>query len=176
MIDIQEGTTVSSTHNYYKDSTTTCVDGTICIRKGGKWSLEDYQKKASNLSTKNLILDGQVVRYAGTCNLTVTGSITGNGTTPVLTLAEGAVFRPTGEGYLTITESLSGTVTIDLSGLDLSVGEKLPLFKVGSVEMLPAESAIRFADGTRKGSWSLRKTPDGLGYDLARSGISVILR
>ena len=177
-IDIQDGTTVASTHAYNSNGyNTTCANGTIRIREGGTWRLMTYQQGCVvRLSTKNLILDGQVVRDANTYILTVTGSITGNGTTPVLTLAEGAVFKPTGTGYLTIAESLSGTMTIDLSGLDLSVGEKLPLFKVGSAEMLPAESAIQFADGTRKGSWSLRKTPDGLGYDLARSGISVILR
>jgi len=176
MIDIQEGTTVSSTHNYYKDSTTTCADGTICIREGGKWSLEDYQKKASNLSTKNLILDGQVVRYAGTCNLTVTGSISGKGTTPVLTLTEGAVFKPTGTGYLTITESLSGKMAIDASGLDLeSSYDRVPLFKVGSTEMLQS-IVVEFVEGTKPGGWVLVKTDDGLGYDLVRCGFSIIIR
>ena len=94
----------------------------------------------------------------------------------MLTLAEGAVFKPTGEGYLTITESLTGTVTIDLSGLDLSGGKAIPLFKVGSAEMLPAINEIAFAPLTDKGGRKLRKTPDGLGYDLVRDGLTVILR
>ena len=66
---------------------------------------------------KNLILEGVVTRAVNTYTLTVTGSITGNGTTPMLKMDTGAVFKPTGTGYLTITESLSGTMTIDLSGL-----------------------------------------------------------
>ena len=177
-IDIHEGTTVASTHAYNSNGyDTTCANGTIRIREGGTWRLMTYQQgRIVRLSTKNLILDGQIARDANTYNLTVTGSVGGKGTTPVLTLAEGAVFKPTGEGYLTITESLTGTVTIDLSGLDLSGGKAIPLFKVGSAEMLPAINEISFAPLTDKGGRKLRKTPDGLGYDLVRDGLTVILR
>lgn len=177
-IDIHEGTTVASTHAYNSSGyNTTCADGTIRVREGGKWRLQTYQSNyIVNLSTKNLILDGQIARDANTYNLTVTGSVGGKGTTPVLTLAEGAVFKPTGEGYLTITESLTGTVTIDLSGLDLSGGKAIPLFKVGTAEMLPAIDEIAFTPGVSKGGRKLRKTPDGLGYDLVRDGMTLIIR
>ena len=177
-IDIQEGTTVASTHIYlYNGYPTTCANGTIRIREGGTWRLLKYQDNYNpDLSTKNLILDGQVVRDENTYNLTVTGSITGNGTTPMLKMDTGAVFKPTGTGYLTITESLSGTMTIDPSGLDMSDGTPIPLFKVGSAAMLPAENEIAFAAGFDTKGWRLRKTRDGLGYDLAHTGFTILIR
>ena len=177
-IDIQEGTTVASTHIYlYNGYPTTCANGTIRIREGGTWRLLKFQDNYKpDLSTKNLILDGQIIRDENTYNLTVTGSITGNGTTPVLTMGTGAVFKPTGTGYLTITESLSGTMTIDLSGLDLSGGRAIPLFKTGTAEMLPAENEIVFAAGSNIKGRRLRKTRDGLGYDLARTGFAIRVR
>ena len=176
-VDIQEGTTVVSTHAYKTAGcNTTCANGTIHIRNGAAWRLQTYLPgDAVNLSTKNLILDGQIVRDENTYNLTVTGSITGNGTTPVLAMGTGAVFKPTGTGYLTITESLSGTMTIDLSGLELPAGS-IPLFKVGSAAMLPVENEIAFAAGFDTKGLRLRKTRDGLGYDLAHTGFTILIR
>ncbi len=177
-IDVQDGTTVASTHAYNSNGyNTTCANGTIRIREGTVWRLATYQSgRIVNLSTKNLMLDGQIVRDANTYTLTVTGAISGKGTTPMLTMGAGAVFKPTGTGYLTITESLSGTMTIDLSGLDLSGNSAIPLFKTGSAAMLPAENEIAFAAGVDKGGWKLRKTADGLGYDLARAGFTIMIR
>ena len=177
-IDVQDGTTVASTHAYNSNGyNTTCANGTIRIREGTVWRLATYQSgRIVNLSTKNLMLDGQIVRDANTYTLTVTGTISGKGTTPMLTMGAGAVFKPTGTGYLTITESLSGTMTIDLSGLDLSGNSAIPLFKTGSAAMLPAENEIVFAAGVDKGGWKLRKTADGLGYDLARAGFTIMIR
>jgi len=179
-IDIQSGTKVYSTHEYDTTATvTTCNDGTINIREGATWHLYRYAVNGGrdgNLSVKNLVLDGAVTRDQPASTLTVTGSITGKGTTPMLTMGEGAVFKPNGTDYLTITESLSGTMMIDASGLDLnSTYDKIPLFKVGSAEMLP-DVSVAFAAGTKPKGWTLVKTADGLGYDLARSGFSIILR
>lgn len=42
--------------------------------------------------------------------------------------------------------------------------------------MLPAENEIAFAAGVDKGGWKLRKTADGLGYDLARAGFTIMIR
>jgi len=177
-IDIQDGTTVASTHAYNSNGyNTTCANGTIRIREGGTWRLMTYQQgRIVRLSTKNLILDGQIIRDENTYNLTVTGSITGNGTTPVLAMGAGAVFKPTGTGYITITESLSGTMTIDPSGLDLSGGRVIPLFKTGRAEMLPAENEIAFVAGFDTKGLRLRKTRDGLGYDLAHTGFTILIR
>ena len=176
-IDIHDGTTVVSTQSYFNDYSTTCADGTIRIREGGKWHLAYYYNNGiAHLSVKNLILDGSVTREKDTFTLDVTGSITGNGTTPMLKMDTGAVFKPTGTGYLTITESLSGTMTIDPSGLDLSGGRAIPLFKTGTAEMLPAENEIAFAAGFDTKGWRLRKTSDGLGYDLARVGFTILIR
>ena len=176
-LDILSGATVESTHDWDDvDVSTTCADGTIRIREGGKWNLANYQNRVSKLSVKNLILDGSMTRAVNTYTLTVTGTISGKGTTPMLTMGEGAVFKPTGTGYLTITESLSGKMAIDASGLDLeSSYDRIPLFKVGSAEMLQ-NIVVEFVEGTKPGGWVLVKTDDGLGYDLVRCGFSIIIR
>ncbi len=177
-IDIQEGATVWSTQDYDNvDVSTTFSEGTIHIHEGAGWSLlKYYSSYPARLSVKNLILDGAVTRAADNYTLTVTGSITGKGTTPTLTMAEGAVFKPSGTGYLTVTESFSGTMLIDASGLDLeSTYDRVPLFKVGSEEML-SSVPVDFVAGTKPKGWVLAKTVDGLGYDLIRSGFSIIVR
>ena len=177
-IDIQEGATVWSTQDYDNvDVSTTFSEGTIHIHEGAGWSLlKYYSSSPARLSVKNLILDGAVTRAADTYTLTVTGSITGKGTTPTLTMGSGAVFKPSGTGYLTVTESFSGTMLIDASGLDLeSIYDRVPLFKVGSEEML-SSVPVDFVAGTKPKGWVLAKTADGLGYDLFRSGFSIIVR
>jgi hypothetical protein len=86
------------------------------------------------------------------------------------------VFKPNGTNYLTITESLSGTMLIDASGLNLeSSYDRIPLFKVGSAEMLSSVS-VDFAAGAKPKGWKFIKTTDGLGYDLIHSGFSVIVK
>ncbi len=177
-IDIQEGATVWSTQDYDNvDVSTTFSEGTIHIHEGAGWSLlKYYSSSPARLSVKNLILDGAVTRAVNTYTLTVTGSITGKGTTPTLTMGSGAVFKPSGTGYLTVTESFSGTMMIDASGLDLeSTYDRVPLFKVGSEEML-SSVPVDFVAGTKPKGWVLAKTADGLGYDLIRSGFSIIVR
>ena len=177
-IDIQEGATVWSTQDYDNvDVSTTFSEGTIHIHEGAGWSLlKYYSSYPARLSVKNLILDGAVTRAADNYTLTVTGSITGKGTTPTLTMGSGAVFKPSGTGYLTVTESFTGTMMIDASGLDLeSTYDRVPLFKVGSAEML-SSVPVDFVAGTKPKGWVLAKTADGLGYDLIRSGFSIIVR
>ena len=177
-IDIQSGTTVASAQKYdTSDSVTTCKNGKICIREGAKWNLVKYQDdRKTQLSIKNLILDGSVTRAVDTFTLTVTGSITGNGTTPMLTMGSGAVFKPTGTGYLNITTSLSGTMDIDLGDIDLSVAKvRIPLFKVGSFEVLPAADEVQFVGGI-PGGWHLEPSREGFGYDLVHSGFLIFFR
>jgi len=175
-IDIQDGSTVMSTHDFDGDSTTTCVNGTIRIREGASWKLAKYNNHVSKLSVKDLILDGSVTRDADTYTLTVTGSITGNGTTPMLTMGSGAVFKPSGTGYLTITQSLSGTLKLDVSGLDISGGSRIPLVKVPTALAATAEAAIdRSAVPT---SWKLETKEDGgnVEYFLHRKAFTIFVR
>ena len=120
-------------------------------------------------------ISGAQMRALATVMVDVFG-YRGKGTTPMLTMSEGAVFKPNGTGYFTVTESLSGTMMIDMSGLDLeSTYNKIPLVKVGSAEMRSSVS-VDFVSGTKPKGWALVKTADGLGYDLARTGFSIIVR
>ena len=152
-------------------------DATIRIDEGATLALINYNNKVVGFTAKDVVLDGgAITRAVNTYTFTVTNSIAGHGSVQSLTLGADAVFKPTGTGYLTITEALSGTMMIDLSELDMSGGGAKPLFKVGSAAMLPAEGEIAFAPGVAKGGWKLRKTADGLGYDLARAGFTIMIR
>ena len=176
-LDVLGGSKVISTHDYDNEVVSSkCLSGTIRLREGATWQLANYVNRATSLSVTNLVLDGAVTRDVNTYTLTVTGSITGKGTTPTLTMAEGAVFKPSGTGYLTVTQSFSGTMMIDASGLDLrSTYDRVPLFKVGSEEML-SSVPVDFAAGTKPKGWAIVKTADGLGYDLARTGFMIIVK
>jgi hypothetical protein len=176
-LDVQSGTTVASTCEYDTTATvSTCSEGTIRLRDGARWHLWCYNVNGGRngrLSVKNLILDGQVTREKVDSTLTVTGSVCGKGTTPMLTLAEGAVFKPSPEGFLTVTETLTlpgGRLLVDVSDVPETVG-RLPLLKVSSADMLPAD--VDFVGGTR---WHAVRTPDGLGYELRRMGFMLTIR
>ena len=183
VFDIQEGSV--KIINGYNGSSSACTNGTIKVADGAVLKLEHYYPdglhRAPNLTVKNLELSGVVIfgttSYETTEDiaLTVTGYITGNGTTPKLTLAEGAVFKPTGTGYLTVSESLSGTMTIDLSDIDMAHVMAVPLFKVGSVEMLPTSSDLVFTASLPRG-WKLAVTRDGCGYKLVKQAFDIRLR
>lgn len=185
--DIQEGSV--KIINGYNGSSSACADGTIKVADGAVLKLEHYYPnglhKAPNLTVKNLELSGVVIfgttSYETTEDiaLTVTGYITGNGTTPKLTLAEGAVFKPTGTGYLTITESLTlpSVLTNDVSGINFDAVSTVPLFRVGLPEMLPEAEKMAFSCGELPKRWSLVKTSDGLGYKLKKEmSFSIRLR
>ena len=179
IIDVQSGTTAASTREDEDTAlVTTCAEGTIRIREGATWWLRNYNG-AAKLSVKNLILDGSVTRDANDASnatLTVTGTLSGKGTTPMLTMADGARFAPDGSGFLTVTESLAfqgSTVEVDISNVPQDIA-RIPLFKVGSAEMLPTNFGIFRVKG--EGSWRVKATDDGLGCELRRSGFGIIIR
>lgn len=179
-LDVLGGSNVISTHDYDNEVVTTrCDNATIRLREGATWQLRNYVNRATSLSVKNLVLDGAVTRDVNTYALIVTGSVGGKGTTPTLALADGAAIKPTGEGYLTVAESFSyagDRLFMDGSLLNAAARSPIPLFRVGSAGMLPTASDIRFVDGTKPGGWTLRATSDGLGYNLCRTGLVLIVK
>ena len=200
-IDIREGS-MTVTGNYYGNKDNTFNDGTLIIESAARLILSQATTtdgpKVCDFTVTNLVLNGGVERAMDADNLIVTGYITGNGTTPMLTLAEGAVFKPTGTGYLTITESLTlptNTVgeeenaeevpymVIDLTDALASNTTVIPLFKVGSAENLPDAENIGFVYPgqevpfqTLPKGWTLSKTSGGRGYKLSKGNFSIHLR
>ena len=181
---VEEGS-VTICNSYYGTRAGLFTEGTLRLDSGTYFNMTHYYNagKYPVFTVKNLELNGIVTRQAGTdatnSTLTVTGYVTGNGTTPMLTLAEGAVFKPTGTGYLTITESLTlpSVLTNDVSGINFDAVSTVPLFKVGSLEMLPEAENMAFSCGELPKRWSLVKTSDGLGYKLRKEmSFSIRLR
>ena len=198
MIYVAGGTIYFETE-YWGNTISTCNDGTIKIGNGAFMTLGGYGTGCGKLSVKNLVIDGSVIAKSIEKNvLTVTGYVTGNGTTPMLTLGANAVFKPTGTGYLTITESLTlptATVgegdgaeqipymVIDLTDALASGVTAIPLFKVGSAENLPAAEYIGFIypgqtvpSPVLPRGWKLSNTLDGCGYKLSKGSFSIHLR
>ena len=175
-LSVQEGTLII-THEYYGNSPGHCSDGTIQIAEGATFRMADYYGRAAMFSVKNLVLDGRLIRDDSQPHeLTVTGSITGSGTAQMLKLADGAVVKLSGKGCLTVSEELVGKLVFDLRDVDLtSCGGSLPLIKVGSQELLPAENEIAFVGGKPRG-WDIVVAKIGLGYQLKQSGMRVKIR
>ena len=174
-LDVQSGATIMSTHDYDGDSTTTCAAGTILIREGATWNLASYNNHVSKLSVKDLILDGSVTRAANTYTLTVTGSITGNGTTPMLTMGSSAVFKPSGTGYLNVTASLSGTLKVDLDGL-VSDKVKIPLVKVPTALKATVDAALDLSDVPAKWKLGSKEKGGNVEYYLDRGAFTIFVR
>lgn len=177
-VNIPNGSVAFSGNGVFTITNLTVASGTasfgkIVVPSGSTLNMVDGGTGA--LSVGNLALEGSIT--GSMQSLAVTGSITGKGTTPMLTMGSGAVFKPNGTDYLTITESLSGTMTIDVSEIDFTDRkDDVPLFRVGNASILPAKDDISI-NGELPTPWRLTKTPDGLGYRLNRErGVVIVIR
>ena len=159
VLSIEEGT-LNINSGYYSEARdeTTFANGTLNIASGATVHLDKYRRDAT-LSVKNLILNGVVTRKTndGTAasTLTVTGELSGTGTTPILTLADGATLKPkSSTGGLTVTESLtlSGTINVDLSDVDLTGKYDLPII-TGPTQI--DKNSVSFNRGSNSSNWGL---------------------
>lgn len=159
MLDIANGTVVI-TSSYYNNRNSEMSSGTLRVGSGGVLKLQDYagaQSGGGTLTVKNLELAGSVTRSSATYStLTVTGELSGSGTTPMLTLADGATLKPKSlTEKLTVTESLtlSGSINVDISGLDLTGKFKLPI--ITSPTQITAEQVASFDRGANSENWKI---------------------
>ena len=177
-------------NNYYNDIFPSFSEGTLKVANGATFKLSAYNGKYPVFTIKNLELAGSVSRDNAASTLTVTGYITGSGTTPMLTMGSAdARLVPTGRGSIKVTESLNlydDKLIIDLSGFDFTDDSlmSVPLFRVGSTAILPSANAIWFkysAEGELtqvlpEGGWRLRTCGGGRGYVLTKRGYTLIMR
>jgi len=154
--DVQQGEVRVKIDGWNWYPTSTLEDGTLRIRSGATFTLENRGDNPTHFTAKDLVLDGTIARTAANCVFTVTGTVTGSGTAAALTLAQGAVFKPSGAGYLTITDSLSGVFELDMSGVDLSGAQDIPLVSVPSA----LADGVRFAPATIPEGWSVLRVPE----------------
>ena len=110
----------------------------------------------------------------GTVTVEVTGAITasgaltvgtgvvfsGSGTVDTLAMESDSAFKPTGSDYLTVTNGLSGTVSVDLSGFDFTTRTAaIPLLKVPTALADTARSSLDLP--TLPTGWKLKEKTDG---------------
>ncbi len=153
--------------------TNTFANGTLRVASGAKFQLHERHGHPVIFSVKDLELDGTIENRAGSNNeLIVTGSITGSGTTPYLTLAGGAI-KPA-DDRLTVG-TFVGPVAVDTSDLSFTGNDRIRLFKVGTAEGLPAKGSISLQGGNVPAGWKVVKSADGLGYDIRPVGAMILV-
>ena len=178
-IDLQPGNGTGISLNQYNNLNTGSGyrDTTLILRS-------DTELRVQNRGTYNFAVVDTLKWYGGTLttdpNNTDRGFgvrevLEGYGTTKYLKFLDGARFKPDGMHYLTVTEKLEGTMIIDLGDIDLTTVKRIPLFKVGTADMLPAPEALQFVGGIPKG-WELKTSKEGYGYDLVRRQFMVIVK
>lgn len=121
MLHVMEGS-VSICDNYGKDKFGSLLNGKLKVDAGASFDYVNYNGGTPTFTVKDLELNGGVSRYNEASTLTVTGCLSGTGTTPMLILEEGVTLKPTSSvGGLTVTGSLTlnGTIIVDISEVDL---------------------------------------------------------
>lgn len=157
VVDVQSGS-ISITPSYYNSRQSIMSEGTLKIASSAYLNLVDYRNHGGVLTVKNLELDGTVTQgSSGDSYLKVTGYISGGGTTPILTLEDGATLKPkSSAGGLTVTESLtlSGTINVDLSDVDLTGMSDLAII-TGSAQIDLEDDVDDFDLGSNSSNWEL---------------------
>jgi hypothetical protein len=75
-------------------------------------------------------------------------------------MPEGSAYKPDGLDYLNVTESLSGTVSVDLSGFDFTTRTAaIPLLKVPTALADTTRSSLDLP--TLPTGWKLKEKTDG---------------
>ena len=177
VFDVRNGAIVI-TSSYFNTRPSQMLNGTLRVAEGAYLKFNDYTGSAAGggvLTVKNLELNGTVTRASATYStLTVTGSVSGTGTTPMLTLAAAATLKPKSiTGGLTVTESLTlnGAVNVDLSDVNLSSKADGTYFAILTA---PASGEfdltnVTLSPGANGSAWVLysRETSEGSGiYEL----------
>ena len=171
-LDVEEGV-LSVRHGYWYNAGNqcSCDNGTIRIGSTAQLDLDYYNANPWNnsnnseslpvLRVKNLIIDGLVTknnassRYSS--NIRVSGSLSGTGASPVLTLADGATLKPmSNTAGLTVSESLTlnGRINVDLSEVDLTGKSDLAII-TGPTQIDKDDDVDTFNRGSNSANWEL---------------------
>ena len=155
---IKEGS-VSICNTYYSGNNPTCTSGAIMIDPGASLVFKFYRTDELYpvLTVKDIILNGSITRDHASSALTVTGYISGTGTTPMLTLADGATLKPmSNTAGLTVSESLTlnGTIKVDLSEVDLTGKSDLAII-TGPTQIDKDDDVDTFNLGSNSANWEL---------------------
>ena len=170
-IDLQNGATINAYNNLNRQ---TAYRGTTLIVHEG-YTISNKTDREVDISY--LRMYGGTIGYDSAArDFGVWNELHGYGTVKRLVIGSGAKYYPDGAHYLEVPEKLSGTMIIDLGDIDLSTAKgRIPLFKVGTAEILPAAEALQFVGGIPRG-WHLESSKEGYGYDLVYSTFNIIIR
>ena len=153
-LDLQAGATFNAYNNLNKQ---TAYRGTTMIVHEG-YTYNNQTDREVYISYLKMF--GGEIGYGSTArDFGVWNELHGYGTIKKLVMGDGAKYYPDGEHYLNVTEALSGTVTVDLSGFDFtSRTEPVPLLKVPTSLADTARSSL---DLTVPTGWKLKEKTDG---------------
>ena len=150
----------------------------------GRTCVSNISLKVAAVTVTNNAAVAMYFKSIETAGATFTGAkvfgigetLAGYGTMSGLTMGSGAVFKPTGTGYLNITSSLSGTLKLDLNDLDLSSRTKIPLVKVPTTLAETALSAIDWSAAPKGWTLKSKEVNGSVEYCLSRPPLTIILR
>jgi len=169
-IDLQASATLNAYNNLNRQ---TAYRGTTLIVHEG-YTITNKSDRDADISY--LRMYGGTIGYDTTArDFGVWNELHGYGTIKRLVMGSGAKYYPDGAYYLEVPEYLSGTMIIDLGDIDLTTLKRIPLFKVGTADMLPAPEALQFVGGIPKG-WELKTLKEGYGYALVRRHFAIVIR
>ena len=149
---------------------------TLIVRDGAKViNQTDRTIKATNIH-----LDGGSITASNTQNFGPISVLSGHGTIARLDMPEGAVFKPDGIDFLQVTTSISGTLKIDIRGIERTCS-LLPLLSVPATLETAADEALDLSLVSR--SWQLKKNnetdandTDIVTYSIAKRALIIIFR
>ena len=147
-LDLQAGATFNAYNNLNKQ---TAYRGTTMIVHQG-FNYNNQTDREVYISY--LKMYGGTIGYGSTArDFGVWNELHGYGTVKRLVMGSGAKYYPDGAHYLEASEKLSGTMIIDLGDIDLATVKRIPLFKVGTADMLPAPEALQFVGDYYRKKW-----------------------
>ena len=149
-----------NTYNNLNSDKNNYTNTTLIIREDARVVNQTNRK----IYATNVQLDGGNI-WAGTetsdyhYGFGPLSTLSGHGMIAKLDMPGGTVYKPDGLGYLNVTNSLTGTITVDLSGIDFtSRTAPVPLLKVPTSLADTARTSLSLTSPT---GWKLKEKTDG---------------
>ena len=169
-LDLQAGATFNATDNLNRRD---AYRGTMLVVHEG-FTYNNQTDREVDVSY--LKMYGGEIGYGSTARaFGVWNELHGYGVIKRLVMGPDAKYCPDGEHYLSVTESLSGKLKVDISNPALADKTRIPLLKVPTALKNTADSAFDLSDVSRWG-WTLSGNEEGGTnvYDLVLSAVPTL--
>ena len=161
----------------FADGTTAVLEGDLTVPSAMTAAGALSLTRAAGVETNVTVAATGTLTASGTLTVGTGVALSGSGTVDTLVMESGTVFKPTGTDYLNVTNTLSGTVTVDLSGLDFAGRTAtVPLLKVPTSLADTARTALNLPSIPR--GWKLSVREDGdenICFTIVKKGVIIVV-